>query len=254
MFQQWTLCFLVFLVALEVGGISDEVLAAFHSRIDADNDSSVSLPEMKGFVRSMRLLEAKKEDISSHLQRIDTDKDGKLQLQEVLHDAEKLYIANPTPDEYEAAKEWKVEFRTKFEAVDKNADGILEDDEIRLYLFPELNDEVITMLATSTLKRKDLNRDGKLTNLEFFKGPLEIVTEEEFQRLDKDMDNSLNLQELKSLLADSYREESEVEHVFQDSDRNQDNFLTLYEFQAAEYFRWGYYARRFDHWREHLEL
>lgn len=233
-----------------------EKLTEIHRKMDADKDGSVSLSEMMAFARSMRTFAAKQDSISFLLGDYDTNNDGKLKLREILEG-----MGEPIQGMEGSQQET---FATKFKAADRNADGVLEADEVRFFFYPELHDEVISMIAAATMKHKDKNGDGKLTRPEFLEQEGESTAEEEaapdlidedFLHADKNGDGIVDAQELKSYEAGSHHEEFFMRQFFETADKNNDKLLALEELHV-QYKKEAHEEAKqnIDTWRAHMEL
>merc|ERR1712083_774504 len=92
----------------------------------------------------------------------------------------------------------------KFQVADENKDGRLSPNELPALFYPETHDGSLELTAKATMRQKDLNGDGLLTPKEFWDGDAvddeDMATKKksDFQKLDKDADGLLNLEELKA--------------------------------------------------------
>lgn len=94
--------------------------------------------------------------------------------------------------------------REMFNAADQNKDGVLTEDEFKLFLSPEEFPEMFPIIIEQTLRDKDLNKDGRIDFQEFVgesgkdKDKEWLIAEK--QRFDSDYDTdgdgSLNRNEI----------------------------------------------------------
>merc|ERR1712079_362232 len=98
------------------------------------------------------------------LEEIDTSKDGKLHLDEHLADIRKQ-ARGGAEEEKELESKLKTE-EMKFKAADTNGDGLLENEEVPYLFYPELHDGVLSVVVAETMRRRDVDKDGKLNQRE----------------------------------------------------------------------------------------
>merc|ERR1719359_2557471 len=106
------------------------------------------MAEIIGYSQSMRKVIAKK-DIHTVIDEMDGDKDGKLNLAELLKDMEQ-WGEEGEEDKAQGAKR-KVLETAKFKAADQNNDGVLDTEELPALFYPETHDGVLEMTASATL-------------------------------------------------------------------------------------------------------
>merc|ERR1712187_1039644 len=99
---------------------------------------------------------------------MDSDKDGKLSLSELLKDLDQ-WGESGDEDKKEADARREVE-TAKFKVADSNGDGLLDTQELPALFYPETHDGTLELTAKSTLKQKDRNNDGMLSPEEFWEG------------------------------------------------------------------------------------
>merc|ERR1719188_124817 len=217
------------------------------------------MAEIMGFSDEMRKHIAKK-DIGSVLEEMDTDKDGKLSLPELLKDMEQWGEG----EEDKKERDGRIELETqKFKIADENGDGFLEIKELPSLFYPETHDGVLQITAQSTLQSKDTDGDGKLTPKEFWEGDVAdsedlAISEEEqsdFKKLDLDGDGKLDLRELKSWESGRFHTEEAMKKLFELADRDNDMHVTKEEFDDAREQIAGTDAQyHLMEWAEHHEL
>merc|ERR1719174_3039424 len=125
------------------------------------------MKEIIEYSHNMRKVIAKK-DISTVIDEMDTDKDGKLSLMELLKDMEQ-WGEEGEEDKAQAAQRKELE-TAKFHAADSDKNGLLDSTELPALFYPETHDGVLELTAKSTLMQKDKNGDGVLTPIEFWTG------------------------------------------------------------------------------------
>lgn len=246
--------------------LTPEQMRGLHSKFDADKDGKVTLMEVIQHARQMQLVIAKK-DVITIMEGMDTNKDSKLSLEELLKDLDSA----DTADE-EERKEMKIskEFETaKFKAADKNGDGQLDAEELPALFYPETSDPVLEISAKATLREKDKDGDGKLSAKEFampeeeggedeeeiMSSPKMLPQAEEFGKLDKDGDGHLSLSELKVWEAGAFHTEEALNNMIDIADKDGDKQVTAEELENARHDIAGSDAQyHLLEWAEHHEL
>jgi Ca2+-binding EF-hand superfamily protein len=245
---------------IEQDALTSETMRSLHSKIDADKDGRISMPEILDFSAMMRRTIAKK-DIHTVIDEMDGDKDGKLSLPELLKDMEQ-WGEEGEEDKAQAAKRKELE-TAKFRAADANGDGLLDSDELPALFYPETHDGVLTMTAQASLKGKDTDGNGELTPKEFWEGDtvdgedLAISDEEQadFAKLDLDSSGTLNLEELKAWESGGFHTEEALKKLFELADQDNDMMVTAEELDKARELIAGSDAQyHLMEWAEHAEL
>jgi len=245
---------------VEQDALTHDQMRGMHEKIDADKNGKVSLAEVMRFSEEMRKLIAVK-DISTVMEEMDSDKDGKLSLPELLKDMDQ-WGEGDEEDKKEAAARRELE-TAKFEAADANKDGLLDTQELPSLFYPETHDGVLELTATSTLRQKDGDGDGKLSPQEFWEGDqaegeeLSMSDEEQadFRKLDKDGDGFLSLQELKAWESGRFHTEEAMKKLFEIADKDSDLHVTAEELGGAREQIAGSDAQyHLMEWAEHHEL
>lgn len=229
--------------------LTTEHLKLLHTKMDVDHDGKVSLTEAMWFWHNMQVAAATKADIPAIIDEIDLNKDGKLVLAEVLSPLEHQ---DGLDEEGKAeVDKSRVSQTALFKAADSNGDGSLEGDELRLFYFPETNDDMLKSASLANLKSKDTNGDGRLTNLEFLEvqggaatiegdgsiGTKVSLTEEDtalFAELDIDGNGSLDVEEFQAWESGSLLAERDMKKLFQLADRDKDSMLTAEELEGDQ--------------------
>eukprot|EP00415_Alexandrium_ostenfeldii_P001642 UN1642 len=185
--------------------------------MDADGDGVVSLREALSYARAHR----EKVSIDSILQilaHMDTDKDGRLSLPELRED-----LAH-----WKLEEEEKEDAYARFRSFDGDKDGLLNTDELPMFLHWLLD-----------FRKHDTNGDGGLTSKEFRKavapggGKVPPGFKEVFRGLDLDGDKRLNVEEYVRYKTGVYQAEEAVRVLYQIADKDADERLSRAELKAA---------------------
>jgi len=209
--------------------ISAEELQVLHEKLDIDKDKLVTPGEMLLFY--FRAADFMSKIDLSFLTEIDHNKDGKLSLKEHLADLDET-----GNDEHKAqVEEWKRTETAKFQAADRDKDGVLAEDEIRGLFFPETHTDVLSVVVAEAMKEKDKDQDGKLSLLEFWMGVDELTDEDraDFTLLDKDENGFIDSKELGAWESGQHYSERTINLIFKLADKDGDKQLTVDEFTAA---------------------
>lgn len=240
--------------------MSPEQLRALHAKFDQNGDGKVSLSEVLDFARHMSKAIAGK-DVSAILEEIDTDKDGKLSLQEHLND---LHQQADGGDEAEMKEleSRKVVETAKFKAADVDKDQVLSAHEVASLFYPEPNPAVLEVVVQDTMKMKDKDGDGVLSAKEFWEfgeedGEEQLSEEEmqDFQKLDKDGNGVLNMEELRAWESGLFHTEAAMIKLIQIADKDGDMQATAEELEnAREELANSDAQYHLIEWAEHHEL
>jgi len=231
--------------------LSAEQLRVLHGKMDTNSDGKVSMDEIMAFSDEIRKVTSGK-DVGSILTELDRDKDGKISLEELMKDLEAY------PDDDKVSQEQRVEVeRAKFQAADKNGDGILDATETVSFIFPETDAKVLDVATRGALKQKDLDHDGKLSPKEFWVIEEEISPEEhtDFKQLDTDGDGALSVEELKHWESGRFHTKEAMMKIFELADKNGDSHISAEELHHSREALAGSDAHyHFSEWAEHHEL
>jgi len=143
-----------------------EQMAGLFEKIDTNKDGKMSMPEIIAFWKVTRkgMLHKDKEP---DMVWMDSDKDKKVSLEEFLKKEESEFL-DVEPGADDARKKSFDELHAaKFKVADANADGFLDEHELPHALYGETHDEIIRLMAAHDLKLKDKDGDGKLDVTEF---------------------------------------------------------------------------------------
>jgi len=221
--------------------ITPEQLHKLHAKIDVDSNGKLSLDELIQFARDYRKEDAIK-DGHEHLDSIDEDKDGKASWDEMFKDA---YTGKETEgmDEQMIAR-WNATRaleEAKFKAADGNSDGLLDQQELNAYFFPEYYESTGNLVAQHSLDARDLDKDGFLTSAEFHgedprdEEPRKITDEEIalFKKCDEDSNGKIDVKEMAEYDSGHINAAEELEAFFKLADTNSDQHVTVEELHAA---------------------
>eukprot|EP00929_Paragymnodinium_shiwhaense_P030414 TRINITY_DN17244_c0_g1_i1.p2 TRINITY_DN17244_c0_g1~~TRINITY_DN17244_c0_g1_i1.p2 ORF type:complete len:285 (-),score=109.35 TRINITY_DN17244_c0_g1_i1:122-976(-) len=226
-------------VDIEEESLTPTQLQALHRLMDSDGNGKLSLQEALAYSTHMAVSIAKK-DVGAILEEIDTNKDGKVSLDEHVADIRTQADGGDEEEMKELAQRIELE-RQKFQAADGNRDGLLDIGELTALFYPETHDGVLAVTAGETLRQKDKNGDGKLSPHEFWEADVadgddgELTEEEhqDFKALDLDGDGFLNIAETHSWESGKFHVEDAMKKMFEASDRDADMHLSADEMANA---------------------
>lgn len=243
--------------------LTSDQMRLIHSKIDANGDGKMSMAEILGFSKDVRL-EITKKDVATIVDEMDTDRDGKLSMEELLKDietwADERDQGSDMNGEALARKELEIQ---KFKVADHNGDGLLDSEELPAVFYPETNDGVLDIAAAHTHKRKDKDGNGQLSPNEFWDGDGvdgqdQVMTKEEdadFAKLDVDSDGALSVEEVKMWESGTFHTEDAMQKLFELADENRDSHVTVEELERARERIAGSDAQYYlMEWAEHHEL
>lgn len=217
--------------------LTEEHVRKLHSRFDANQDGRVPIDELLSFAKLMGKEVAGK-DSKAILQEIDTDRDGKVSLEEHLHDVHQQADVND-PDELRELEGRKALESRKFAAADSDGDSFLDVNELPAIFYPETHQGVLDVTVQEALAAKDKNRDGVLSQKEFWESDMapevELSEEEkdDFGKLDSDRDGQLSLDELRFWESGAYHTQEAMRKIFDLADKDGDMHVTADELALA---------------------
>jgi len=256
--------------------LSAEQFASIHKKVDESGDGKISLDELIGFSQVARRAVIKQEVDEGFLQ-MDSNDDGKISLDELLENTvggpqkpeDNQNMEPLTADEIADNARTKELETAKFKAADHNKDGFLDKDESIPVLYPEFNDGMLELIASSTMKTKDKNGNGELEHEEFFDSTHSEFNEFEeekkqdalnfekadFEKLDLDKNGKINVEELKQWESGRFHTEDAMKGLFEVADEDEDKLVTASELNKARPLLANHVAiPHLQEWVEHYEL
>ena len=153
--------------AINVSGINSEEAAALTAEfmgLDKDNNGIVSVDELEGVLRSMRInLMLSETAIKQTIRKIDINGDGIIDLAELNGVLEK-YDTEGTV--YKALKK-RSELRKEFRKYDADNSGYISKDELLQVINERTGVKVSEMQLEHVMKESDDNDDGRINYDEF---------------------------------------------------------------------------------------
>lgn len=231
---------------IEGGGedplFSAEQLQALHIKLDKDSDGKISMVEALAFASASRKKQAS-HDIASLADELDADKDGKVSLDEHINEIRKGGDKGDL-EEMQELEEREEHETAKHAAADFDGDGLLDHNELQTLLFPETSEQVFRLEVAAAMRQKDEDRNGKLSEKEFWGllgGPeveesdMEISDAEfkDFAALDKDGDMTIDLDELYPWESGEFHTRKAASELFRLADKDWDFHLTAAELIGA---------------------
>lgn len=217
-----------------------EKLQMILDQMDINFDGFIDENELTAWIKNSFISLSKEESVE-RFEEIDEDEDGKITWREVLEDygifenEDKDEIALNEPELFSELNEDE----KRFQAADKNADGVLTQDEFFAFSHPEDHNTMWDLLVSASLKEKDKDGDGRLS-LDEYLGELKghhneewAATEKNRFRMDFDSDNNgyLDREEMLQWLVPNNEEvaKEEAQHLLQAADKNYDGKLSKTE-------------------------
>jgi len=222
--------------------LTEDQLRKMHAKFDGNGDGKVSFEEIIAFSQTTGKEIAKKDgetgNSASMLVEIDGDKDGKVSLEEHLKD---IHSQHEGGNEVEMAEleHIKGHEAEKFKAADTNGDGLLDKDELPHMFFPEHHEGVMDVTVAQTMRKRDGNKDGKLTVLEFWhhdnstEADLSKEEKVDFAKLDGNSDGFVDAKELRAWESGSFHTEDIMTKLFELADKDTDKHITADEMAKA---------------------
>merc|ERR1712224_827222 len=178
------------------------------------------------------------------MEMIDKDNDGRLSLDEIVGGMDEQIAqgaGDPNEIEYEKEKE-----KSKFDLLDQNKDGYLADKELLGWFYPSHHRGVLTAGAELMLDSKDVDKDGKLSEYEYFGSALQSNTsdpssdelhekdtrEKAWKLVDHDGDGFVDVHELAHSQHEDFNTHQAMSEMFEAADRDRDGHLSVEEITA----------------------
>merc|ERR1712046_347868 len=116
----------------------------------------------------------------------------------------------------------------KFKLSNSNKDGSLSHDELPALFYPEVDPALLELVTNSQLTRRDRNGDRKLS--------LDEADDEkaDFDALDKDKDGFLSLKELEHWESGRFHSEAAMKDLMQMADEDNDEHITASELAQVQ--------------------
>lgn len=236
--------------------LTKEKLEKIHAAVDTNKDGKINLDEMTAFGTKMTAIVAKKYS-KSDLVDLDKNKDGKLSFDEYAKDMGFV--------DDEEGKLFKEQETDKFKAADDNGDGVLDEHELVHLFNPHLHSKVLEAETRGKMKQLDVNKDGKLSNVEFFLAHNDEDPHEEFDmsdedkshfsELDKDKDGFLDFDELQRSVGHQQHLQKELLNMIEIADMDGDEHLTASELSKSKSMLEGSDIEMYlGEWAHHGEL
>lgn len=213
--------------------LTHEQIHSLVGKLDTNKDGKVSMEEIESFAAVMRQRMAKQE-AEDAMRDMDSNQDKQLTLEEVTKHMLPEAHMNES-DKADLLLYREVE-EAKFKAADKDGDGRLSLAELPAFMQPELSDKVLSVATEATLKHMDADGDGEVSMDEFLGATPEEVSKEEleqFKGLDKDGSGKLNAQEFRAWESGFYHNHLAMQKLFEISDKDHDMKLSQEELEAA---------------------
>merc|ERR1719422_625302 len=212
--------------------ISEEQLAAVFKLVDKDGDGKVKIQDFLP-VHQASQKKMVQNDRHEVFEGLDTDKNGKVSLDEMYGDSFTAKTAEQDPDE----QTWKKLEMDKFKVADSDGDGSLNEEEVMMLLYPDMHPELLEIQVAHTLKEWDQDGDAMVDLNEYVhRGgdpsfDQEILEDDrkEFKVLDKNGDGKLDQKELVVHEQALHYVELALQETLADADADSDGFMTLDE-------------------------
>jgi len=150
--------------------LTSQLLRGIHERIDTDKNGKVSMTEVLKYSAEMRKILASKE-AEFVFKQMDANEDGKVNLDELLKDTTDWSDVGDGSDEEEKAKTQQAELRKEqLKVADTDKDGVLSIEELASVVSPETHDGVLEVTTKHSLVQKDQDGDGQLSLQELWQG------------------------------------------------------------------------------------
>uniref|UniRef100_A0A1L8DJD2 Reticulocalbin-3 n=2 Tax=Nyssomyia neivai TaxID=330878 RepID=A0A1L8DJD2_9DIPT len=255
--------------------MSKKRLGMLVQKMDTNSDGFVDRHELKAWIlRSFKQLS--QEEADERFLDVDENNDRLVSWEEYVkdtygmrtdHEDNKIHDSeeNYSEEETEMIEDDKVMFRT----ADKNADGLLSQEEFVVFLSPEEHPEMMPLILEQTLRQKDKNGDGNIDFQEFVGDSAKhydkewLITEKEKfdNEFDKDGNGFLTGNEILAWVVPSNEDvaDDEVQHLFASSDDDHDDRLSHEEiienydiFVGSEATDYGDHLQNIHHFTDEL--
>ncbi|KAG8037110.1 hypothetical protein G9C98_004432 [Cotesia typhae] len=174
------------------------------------------------------------EESKDRLEDADSNEDGRITWEEILHDT-----YGSDPEDLAIDEKLVSDDKATFDMADQDKDGFLNTQEFKAYTHPEETPRMFPFLLEQALDEKDTDKDGFISFQEFIgvKAKNEnkewlLVEKDKFDHEhDKNSDGKLDSTEILAWLVPSNEDlaTDEVDHLFAASDDDHDNRLSFEE-------------------------
>ncbi|KAH0566692.1 reticulocalbin-2 [Cotesia glomerata] len=202
-------------------------------KMDLNGDQFIERHELKAWIlRSFSMLT--EEESKDRLEDADSNEDGRITWEEILHDT-----YGSDPEDLAIDEKLVSDDKATFDVADQDKDGFLNTEEFKAYTHPEETPRMFPFLLEQALDEKDTDKDGFISFQEFIgvKAKNEnkewlLVEKDKFDHEhDKNGDGKLDSTEILAWLVPSNEDlaTDEVDHLFAASDDDHDNRLSFEE-------------------------
>ncbi|XP_078368289.1 calumenin-like [Oculina patagonica] len=194
---------------------------------DTDKDGKVTLEELTAWTKKS-LRSVYKREAKERLKKLDTNEDGKVSWEEYLKSKE---------DVGGLTEEQK---KRRFNHADTDKDELLSQDEINSMFHPEEKAHMLDVIVDEYIEMADTDKDGRLTIEEYkkrmFKGGKENekAADKFFKQQDKNQDGNIDREEMKLWLKSintASLAKKEAERYIKKADDNKDGTLSQDEIE-----------------------
>merc|ERR1712008_102276 len=202
--------------------ITPEQLLKLHAKMDSDANGKLSLDEILHFYRETRKSSADKQAAEIMLE-VDGDEDGFFGKEEF-----KGYMFGG-----EEAQD-NDQFRTveKFNVADADSNGELDVKELAVFFNPDVHHGVLRIDVQHTMDETDKDKDGFITAEEFMQKNEGASETDQFKRIDRDGSGKIDMDEMMSWESGHIHTLEELESFMQLADADADQHVTVEELHA----------------------
>lgn len=204
-----------------------EELSAMHRILDSDSNGLASLDEGLAYVRSHRKA-VSAIGVSQILNNMDSDKDGRLSIQEFLDDLVHWKLEDDDKEEMKEAVE------SRFISYDADQDGLLDAEELPIFYAWLLDFRKADKNGDEALTRKEFRKaaaksKGKSHPQDGASGKQSSEDREVFGGLDTNGDKRLSVEEYWAFKSGTFAAEQALRTLFRIADADQDEQLSVGE-------------------------